>query len=268
MTLGANVKYLYGMENIHTSKSSLSLYTDPETFAITARSNIRINTSGIDKGSNSGNFELMDYAFNKKNHGVGIDLGFNCRIHPRFTVSGSLIDLGFINWKGETNSYSSTNPDAEFTYSGIDINQYSNDSSSYDQALHDLTDTLFTSLNIDTNHSAYTTMLPSQIYMGGNYIINDKHNLGLLVYNQFYNKKLHPAASLSFNKMFGNWLNVSVSYTVINNTYDNLGFGFALNNYDVQLFAVTDNIIGIIFPQKARNTNIRAGIALKFGNKK
>ena len=268
LTIGAKVKYLYGMENLHTGKSSLSLYTDPETFAITTRSNIHINTAGIDKGKNHEKFDIMKYAFNKQNSGYGIDLGFNYRLSQKFTVNGSVIDIGYINWKTETSSYASTRPDAEFTYSGIDINSYSNDSMSYEDALQDVLDTLSSSLHVDTVHSSYQTTLPVQVYAGGTYLLNEKNNVGLLLYGQFYNKKIHPAATISFNKLIWKGLNLAVSYTIVNNTYNNLGFGFALNDYDVQLFAVTDNVLGVIFPQRAKNVSLRAGITIKIGNKK
>ncbi len=266
LSVGARVKYLYGMENIHTGKSTLSLYTDPSTYAITARSNIQINTSGLDGTDRGNQFSFSDYAFHKNNHGFALDLGFNYKLNGRFTAGGSILDLGAIRWKDAVTSYASTRPDAEFTYSGIDINQVTGDTGTYSQALDHALDTLFTSLHVDTVHGSYQTALSPQVYLSGNYILDGKHQVGLLLYNRFDDKTMHPAASLSFNKMFGKWLNVAVSYTVVNRTYNNIGFGIALNDYDVQLFAVTDNVMGVIFPQKARNTNIRAGINLRFGN--
>jgi hypothetical protein len=265
VTLGIKVKYLYGMENIHTAKSSLSVYTDPETYAITAKSNINIQTSGINKGGTGEEFDLMKYAFSKQNTGYGLDLGINYKLNEKFIVSGSLNDLGFITWKSNTTSYSSTNPDAEFTYNGIDINQYDTDSTNYSDAMHNMLDSLSDQLHIDTLYNSYSTFLPAQVYIGGNYLLNEKNNIGLLIYNQFHNKKLHPAVTASFNTIVGKWLNLALSYTVTNNTYNNLGFGFAINDYDVQIFAVSDNVIGLIFPANTKNVNIRAGINLKIG---
>ncbi len=265
LTLGIKVKYLYGMENIHTAKSALSVYTDPETYAITAKSNINIQTAGINKGGTGEEFDLMSYAFKKQNTGYGLDFGFNYRLNKKFIVSGSVNDLGFITWRTNTTSYQSTNPDAEFTYNGIDVNQYDTDSTNYSDAVHNMLDSLSDELHIDTLYNSYSTFLPAQVYIGGNYLLNEKNSIGLLVYNQFHNKKLHPAATVSINTMVGKWLNAALSYTVTNNTYNNIGFGLALCNYDIQLFAVSDNVLGLIFPAKTKNINLRAGLNLKFG---
>lgn len=266
LTIGTKVKYLYGMENVHNSGSGLSLYTDPQNFAITAQSNIRINTSGLNQVNEQVSNDLTGYAFRKQNNGFGVDLGFNYKLNKRVTISGSVIDLGFINWRSDVSSYVSTNPDAEFTYNGIDINQYSTDSTTYQDALQDAVDSLFSKLHIDTLHESYKTNLPTRIYCGGNYYLNERNFAAVLISGQYYNKKMHPAATVSFNSMVVKGLNLSISYTMVNNTYNNLGFGFAFNDYDVQLFAVTDNIIGVIFPTRAQQISLRAGINLKFGN--
>jgi len=191
----------------------------------------------------------------------------NYRLNEKFTVNGSVIDLGYIRWKTETSSYTSTNPDAEFTYTGIDINSYQTDSTNYEDGVDDMIDSLSSSLHIDTTAQAYTSTLPVKVYIGGNYLLNAKNIVSLLIYNQFYNDKLYPAATISFNKMIGKWLNLSVSYTASQGSYNNIGFGWALNDYDVQLFAVTDNVYGVIFPARTKNFNVRAGINLKIGTK-
>ena len=50
-------------------------------------------------------------------------------------------------------------------------------------------------------------------------------------------------------------------------SFSHLGLGFTLNAGFIQLFAVSDNIIGLIYPQSAKYTNARLGLNLTFGRK-
>src|SRR6185436_580975 len=61
LTMGTKLKYLYGMENANSNNSRVSLYTDPYSFAITAKSNININTSGLEDNSFD-DFSMSEYA--------------------------------------------------------------------------------------------------------------------------------------------------------------------------------------------------------------
>ncbi|OFY86337.1 MAG: hypothetical protein A3F72_11070 [Bacteroidetes bacterium RIFCSPLOWO2_12_FULL_35_15] len=267
ITIGVKVKYLYGMENIWTEKSDVTLNTDPNYFAITAKSNIIINTSGVDTNSFD-NLSVSKYAFKKKNHGMGIDIGGVYKYNDKFSFSGSMIDLGFIKWKDATTNYQSHDADGSFTYQGVDLNQFvNNDSLNLEQAFEIMGDSLSKIFKIDTVHESYTTKLSTQIYLGANYYINEKSNAGILFYGQVFDKVLHPGVALSFNQRVGRWLNVSASYSIYNRSYNNIGLGLALNAGPVQFYMVSDNVLGAIFPQNTKNLHVQFGINLTMGRK-
>ena len=266
LTVGGKLKYLYGMENIWTEKFDVSLSTDPTDFSITAKSNIKINTSGVD-GKSFDNFNFKDYAFKKKNTGAGIDLGGVYKYNEKFTFSASIIDLGFIRWKDAVTSYQSNDPNGKFTYSGMDLNQlFSGDSTK--NPLKSLVDTLSKSFKIDTAHSSYTTKLSTQLYLGGTYNLSEKINTGILFYSQIFDKSIHPGLSISYNQQVGRWLNFSVSYSMYNRSYNNVGLGLALTGAGaVQFYVVSDNLLGAIFPQNTKNIHLHFGFNLTFGRK-
>ncbi len=60
------------MENVWTERSDVSLTTDPAYFAMTAKSDIKINTSGVDSSSTA-NINVKDYLFKKKNSGKFVE---------------------------------------------------------------------------------------------------------------------------------------------------------------------------------------------------
>lgn len=267
LTVGGKLKYLYGMENVWTEDADLSLTTDANDFSLTAKSNFKVNTSLDTNLINGGEFSASDYAFKKKNKGLGIDLGGVYKLNEKISVNASIIDLGFIKWKEDVTNYQSNDPNATFTFSGMDMNDLLNDTSNTDQ-FQEALDSIAEVFKIDTLHNVYRTSLSTQIYLGGNYYFTEKMNVGAILYGQFFDKKIHPALSLSFNQRLGKWLNYSLSYSMYNRSYNNIGLGIGLNLGPVQLYVVSDNILGAFKPQNTKNIHLHAGINLTFGRGK
>lgn len=269
LTVGARFKYLYGMENISTSKSDISLTTDPNDFSITAKSNIKINMSGLDSSSfNTIGNNIPAYLFGRKNNGFAIDLGGQYKINEKISVNASVLDLGFIKWKESSNlTLQSRNPDANFTFSGIDLNDVFTKDTTQDDPFKKLSDSLTQTFKLDSVRGAYTTRLASQIYLGGNYYFTPKVNVGLLAYGQIFDKSIHPGVAVSFNQRLGRWFNYSINYSIYNRSYTNVGLGMALNLGFIQWFFLTDNVLGPIFPQAAKNVHVHTGMSWTFGRK-
>ncbi|MBQ2352592.1 MAG: hypothetical protein II394_10300, partial [Bacteroidales bacterium] len=53
-----------------------------------------------------------------------------------------------------------------------------------------------------------------------------------------------------------------------NNTALNLGLGFSARLGFITWYMVTDDVIGLVFPQKAKTVNMRMGCNLTFGHPK
>ena len=51
----------------------------------------------------------------------------------------------------------------------------------------------------------------------------------------------------------------------MNRSLANLGFGLGYGRSPVQLYLVSDNILGFILPMSAKNINLRFGLNLIFG---
>ena len=288
-SIGGRFKLLKGQENINTSKSDVSLYTDPNTFDLTATSDILINTSGLDSASLASISDPVGYLLGRKNTGFGVDLGATYKVNDEFSFNASVIDLGFINWKENTHNFTSKNPGASFTYRGIDLNQFINDTTTIDNAFDKIADSLNTSFAIDTSlHNSYKTKLSTQIYVGTNYHVNEKNFASLTLYGQLYDKKLHPGVSLAYNTQVGRWMSASISYSIYNRSYNNVGLGMSLNAGPLQWYIVTDNVLSmfifnkyrvpsdkngstsytnILYPGSAKNFNVRLGFNLTFGRK-
>ena len=226
LTVGGRFKYLMGQENIYSKKTDVTLTTGVQNFDLTAKSDIAIYTSGLDTNSRlNKNFSATKYLFNTKNSGFAIDLGGNYKLNDKWSFSASVIDLGFIKWKENTKNFISDNPGASVSFSGVNLKDFINDSTTIEKSAQKTFDSIGKQFAVSERNGSYRSWLNTKIYLSGNYHINEKNFAGLLLYGQVYDKKIHPAVTVSYNTAIGRWLNASLSYSMLNRSYNNVGFG-------------------------------------------
>jgi len=256
LTYGGRLKFLSGIANINTKNANLGIYTDPNTYAITATPNFLINSSSIDTGSNKNSIGIFG-----QNIGFGIDLGASYKINEKLSVSGSLIDFGFINWNSNVSNYQTKSSITNFTFGGFNINKIG---SSIQPYMDTLTDSLKHTFDPAKTTNSYKTGIGSKIYLGANYALAKGLDAGLLLFGKFVNDKLYTAFSLSLNEELSNILNASASFSLVNKT-SNVGLGVSLNLLPIQIYLVSDNIFAITKVDEVKNTNFHFGINLAIG---
>ncbi len=284
LTYGGKIKYLQGMANTQITNSYLKLYTDENTYDIQAKAKVEINSSfpmtvtydSLNIPSNATINDLnitKDFIFNN-NRGLAIDFGMIYKFNKKITISASALDLGFISWKTNTNNYKAT---GDFTYTGVDISKWWDtkmisgeyEFDSINQIiLTEHIDSLQSSYNITPNNTSYYSFLHSKIYFGATYQFKKYLNFGVVTRAEIYNKRIYPSLTLSANTNF--WKNkfqATLSYSVMNNTFRNIGFGLALKLGPVQLYTVSDNILLPFNLKKNRSFNFHFGMNLYFGCK-
>lgn len=272
LKVGAKLKYLYGEEDINTENTNATIYTDPNSFDITAQDNVNVNTSGvIDNSFNSsnGNFNPMAYLFKKQNTGAAIDLGATYKLNDKLSFAASVTDLGFITWGSQLTSYTNDNSNASFTYNGIDLNQFINNNQlQINNVLQNTADSAKKIFKIDSSGHKYTTWLTAQTYLSANYKLLPNSTVGALFYAQIFNGNILPGGSLSFSQEVGRWLTASLSYSAYNRSYNNIGVGLALGGSPVQFYFVSDNILGMFQPQNAKNVMLHFGVNISWVHKR
>lgn len=227
-TIGGRIKYLSGIENVNTEKTSVTLNTNSQYYALTGSANVSVNTSGVDSAAGQHTASILGFNTGRQNRGAAIDIGATFKFNDKFTFSASIIDLGFITWKDYAASYVSHNPNTTVHYNGVNVNQAVNDSTGFGNAAQNYGDSLARAFKIDTVYNkSYTTMLTMQFNLGANYWINEKNNVGVLLNARYANKQFNPALCISFNNKVGRWFSASLSYSMMNRSYDNVGLGLA-----------------------------------------
>ncbi len=270
LTVGAKLKLLKGAVNITAQKATFDLSLS-DTYAITVAGNADIRTSGI---QNIDNANWKDYL---KNTGVAIDLGATYQVMEKLTVGLSLIDIGGIKWKNDAYGYKLDPAKANYTFKGIDIAEVVNGNGNYSQSLSDSLETKFKFT--EGRIGAYRTPLPGKMYASGSYQLRKTVSVGALLFAEKFRGRFMPGFTASFNKEFGRRVGTSLSYTVTNNSFNNLGAGVSFNFAPLQLYFVGDNLLRVPLNLMANGNlnsyvnsmqyfNFRMGLNFIFGRDK
>lgn len=289
LSVGAKLKFLAGKSNVWTRRNSFKLQTNPDNYDWTVSGEFDLRSSGFDTASSINSGSPSKYLFNGSNKGLAIDLGGTYQLTEKINLNASIVDLGFIRWKSD--NFNVKTNDASFTFTGLDLTEvvFAPDSvsgDSLDAAFNRLRDAAENELGYSEDRNPYTKMLLARIHLGGTYQVyegkNSEGKAGILLQSEIYNRRLRPSLTLSYNQSLGRWMNASVSYSMINRGFNNLGLGLSLNLGPVQLYAAVDNILAtrltafkdssgnqletqFVYPTNSHKTHAHVGLNLTFG---
>lgn len=285
-TFGAHAHLLFGVANLNFKRSDISLTTADNMFDITAQSDVLINFNVPEEARDTLDNTKPDWAeFAKgtKNKGIALDLGALYKYNDKLTLGLSVTDLGFISWAGSPMNLVSRDPNGTFTYSGVDITEFLNSTDSANNAFLDNTlDSIYDIFRIDSTYNNYKTWLNSRVYASAFYQLTPKDRVTAIARTEFYNKSVHPAFQISYNRKFGKILNLTGSYSIANRSFSNLGFGMAITAGFFQVYVSTDNILApfvwnkyqwdngngsLTLPRNMKNMNFHFGLNFVFGCK-
>ncbi|MFC2086275.1 DUF5723 family protein [Bacteroidota bacterium] len=274
---GVRVKYILGHVNLNTKKSVTKWITDENLDFLRFEAEIQLNSALLlantgDSGFNSIgiNENLLDDLLGtlNQNRGFGLDLGAIYNYDEKIKLNASITDLGMIMWKASITQF---NAKGEFTWTGLELS----DTTNFDQIFTDLTDSLSNAYTFSpTDVSKYALSLPTKIYLGATYQLHEKVLLGVVNKTMFLKNRPHTSLSFSANLKPLKFLTTTFTYAMMDNTYNNLGFGLVIGNRGAQFYIATDKvpinfatIDGIPVPYSARTFDIQFGLNIIFGCK-
>jgi hypothetical protein len=286
LRLGARVKYLNGMANVNTRRSTIILNTTPDPITLEAEVNYTVNSSlPVNLGYESNglvnriDFDpalhnlVGNYIFNG-NRGLAIDWGLLYDLDEATQISASFTDLGFIWWKGNVNNFTGT---GTFVFKGIDIDQYISNPGQ-DDLIGALRDSLLNAFHASNTTNGYITALPFNLYGGITRQLLPDLKGGAMTWIEINSMHVRPSLTLSLNFTPFRVFAATLSYTIMNNKFNQIGTGLSFGNHGTQLYILTDNIpirftrdvsTSLIWPYNARMLTLRFGLNLFFGcNKK
>ncbi len=271
LTLGFRAKYLIGLLDAEVLKSEISIQTDSganNTLKMNARADYEIRGAGFDRlgdmmtpptGTTVGDIGNQYY---KKPIGSGfsVDLGMNYRINKKFSVSASVLDLGYINWLENTKSYKKN---ASFSFEGV----ITDNADSFESAFNKLSDSLETIFKPTESNITYKSTLSPKVYIGFQYNLYNSGALGGVFFGEMWRGKFRPGASISFSQRIWRFLDLRVNYNFYNKEYTNFGAGLAMHLGPMVFYAMGDNAIGALNWDKTHFSNARIGLNINIGGR-
>ena len=262
LNIGLKTKLLFGKAVINTEQMNFELITTKDYYNLDITSQFHVNTSIPYNFEDSTSVSWNEYMFYKSNFGLGFDLGATYKIDDLWTVSASVIDLGYVSFDRYLKNFKS---DTKFTYKGINAMPfYGLDDDEREIRMKEITDSLINLFQIEKSEEKFIVPLTAKIYLGADYQYNDKVRVGALVRLEIFKGIIRPSFTASYYRQMSKYFGFSASYSIINRSYLNLGVGIVANLNPIQIYIATDNIIGVIAPETARFANIHIGINFVF----
>ena len=282
LTIGANIKPLFGQVGFNSEIDKLSLYTGRKEWKIVVDGSINASLP-IDIESTPGEFpddittrdleaeDFKNYGTSFSNPGLAADLGAVYKIDDRWTFSAALNNLGYIKWNKDLNNLTFN---GTYNFDGISINASNRDS--LDDAFDEILDSIKNVVNFNTTHDKFSSGLTPSFYIGTSYHINSSISLRLLSRSTFQKKNFRQDFSISANLQPYSFmaLNLNVSQRIKGSTFAGLGLTFLMG--PLQFYILTDhlplrysevNFDGDKIPmsKKLKDVTLMTGLNLVFG---
>ena len=271
-TLGARIKLLGGISNFSSGNALASIHTEEDgVYELTLASDYTINSAGlIDVSGLEGNdgdldisttdIDFLDALFGQ-NKGIAIDLGATFRVTDKLEFSGSILDLGKINWKENAEVYSSN---GTYKYKGLDLlNLVESEDANFEQ----IGDTLSEIFQFSKENKNYSTNLTWRSYWTVSYQVSENFRLGGLIHTRGLKGNFDPTFAISGAIDLGRWWTLGANVSQGESTGIAIGTNTALRLGPVQLFFATDNLPALFNVASSSFAHGRLGMNLAFGKR-
>jgi len=235
--VGLNAKYLYGLSAARVGFNNFSIATSPGKVVLD------IDGYGNYSVPDVQNFDPL--ALTKPSGtGAAFDLGVTYKPLSFLSFAASVTDLGFINWKSNTNNFTY---DKNFTFNNIgstgtqDFVKGIKDDAIKDTLLNNLD--YFTDAGATTNN-AFKTNTNARINASAEVgILKNAITFGVLSSTLFHSSnKVFQDITTSVNLRPVNWFNLALSYSLLTGRGSNIGAGIGFRLGTLNLFASADYI--------------------------
>jgi Family of unknown function (DUF5723) len=246
---GVKVKFIQGISNIQSYNDSMRFVSDKDDRYFGVLGNLSFYGSGLAGYRNAKTLLLPTQG----NTGLGFDFGFQWSVNEKIDLYGSAINIGSITWDKATTVNPIADDDIEFPTRFLD--EFASESVEF-------TERLGRDHPVDTS---YTTALPTTIYLGGSYFINEKLSVDALLNPRLFMGQMDFGFSVGLTARLNKTLEVGANLSSFNKSTINFGLGASANLGPVQLFVATDNALAAFSPKNARNVHLNAGMSFCFG---
>ncbi|MEQ9402110.1 MAG: DUF5723 family protein [Cyclobacteriaceae bacterium] len=260
LDFGMRAKYLMGFFDASTPGNfKANLTSSGEFFQLEGElKNARLRTAGVDIYSedpvNGEVIDLASHLLGSGNSGLALDLGVEYKLSRYYSVSASILDLGYINWK--TNVVNHTLNDTTFTYRGVNLDGIGD-------VREALEDSLFNKFETNETNETYKNWLPVKAYGSWIYHYDSQLDFYGTVGMRLIQGQLKMLYGGGMTRRFGRVFTGSLSATKLPQQFFNIGAAFAVNGGPVQFYMAADQVINFSAPD-AKAFDFRFGINFRF----
>ena len=253
LTVGIRPKILSGIANIVMDNKDTKIFTDPNTYAISADVDLNIKMASLLEGNpqkledigkmldSVTSSDMMDFG---ENIGFGFDFGASYTINEHFGVAAGVYDLGYIKWTDakvkNVNKTAVTINDALFD----DYSQLADFELDYKSMVQDIVDEVWGDGLLEQG-ADYKTYLKTRFMVQGYYELNPMVRATAIGQMYFVKGKVHPALTLAYSGNFWNHLSLTLNCTLSKYTGTAMGAGIGAHFGAFNIYAVTDNVLSV-----------------------
>lgn len=274
LQIGARLKIYSGVFNIQTHQNKGEFYTENGTVNqyvhFLAGVDALFQTSGIflSAGTDVNNSYFQSKLLMGGNLGLGFDLGFTYYPQKQWTVSGSILDVGFINNKQNNRVYKAQ---GIFRFEGIEPNFDPNATIDY---WEDLKDEFEDDLNYTESADSYLSWRSAKVNAQIKYEFGEDrlvdcfdtevdpgyiNAVGAHLFTIFRPVAPQIAATVFYERKFTKGLRAKLTYTVDSFSFTNVGFGLSAKIGGFNIYGLADNLLGYQNLAKTNSVSFQLG---------
>lgn len=275
LQIGARIKMYSGVFNMQTRQNKGEFYTETGSLNqyahILAGVDMLFQTSGIflPAGTDASTSYFQNKLLMGGNLGLGFDLGFTYLPKKQWTLSGSILDIGFINNNQNNKVY---NARGSFRFEGIEPNFDPNVTIDYWEDLKDeFEDELNYTKTSETYISWRSTKVNAQLkYEFGEDRFDDCYDtevdqgyfnaVGAHLYTIFRPVAPQMAATVFYERKFTNSFRAKLTYTVDSFSFTNIGLGLSAKIGVFNIYGMADNLLGYQNLAKTNSASVQLGM--------
>lgn len=273
-SIGVRAKFLLGAANLQTELNELQLSMNQDKWMVNAGGNIIASSMLGAMLQDEAEFDPMTELqglLKSPSMGAAFDVGVSVDFLKHFTISASVLDLGFINWKGHS-KYNFTQGSWEYT--GFDDISTEGSGEVIEDQLNAKLDDLAKLFQFNDpemmekyqQRLAFTSLLGLEFRLP----FYTRMSLGVLGTHRYDGPRSWTEGRFSLNYAPFRWLSLAGNYAI--STFGH-SYGAALNLHPkgFNLFVGVDsfkpilNVTPQMIPIDEINTNLKFGITFPFG---
>ena len=282
LTVGARGKIYSSLINFNSTKNTGTFVTTPgenNYYKHTFNLDLELRTSGAGSLLNDDNSDFSEDLNQLRsrvlfggNLGLGIDIGFTYQPTEQWTVSASLLDIGFIGHSKDVENYKL---DGTYEFEGINpIFEESEQGQTAEEYWDEIADEFEDLFTLDTTNTKYSTWRPLKLNAALTYSFGEKvsKECNCLQGDSGYlnavgahlfaiNRPKQPQLALTafYYRQLFDQIRLKATYTVDSYSFTNVGLGMSAHLGGINFYLMADNLLEFQNLAKAQSVSLQLG---------